>query len=163
MDAFIEPLRPTDRLVLFGGGHVAGATAALARTVGFSVTVVDPRPEWANAGRFPGCEVVNVGYDEAPGAVTLSPRDHVLVVTHGHAHDQAILDGVLRGPQTWTGVIGSRRKADKTRALLVERGHDEEAVAAISTPVGLDIGAETPEEIAVSVVAELIEHRHRAG
>ena len=160
MDAFVEPVRPIDRLVAFGGGHVAGATAALARTVGFAVTVVDPRPQWANAERIPGCEVVNVAYDEAPGAVTLTPRDHVLVMTHGHAHDRAILDGVLRGPQSWTGAIGSRRKVAKTRALLLEAGHEEEAVAAISSPVGLDIGAESPEEIAVSIVAELIRHRH---
>ena len=115
------------------------------------------------AERFPGCEVINSAYEQAGAAVTLTPRDHVLVMTHGHLHDQEVMEQVLAGPQSWNGMIGSRRKSKKTRERLVRAGLPEAAVAAISSPVGLDIGADTPEEIAVSIVAELVQHRSQRG
>lgn len=162
MKAYVEPVRPPERLVLFGGGHVATATAPLARNVGFAVRVVDPRTEWANADRFPGCEVVNDDYPDYLDDAVWAPGDHIFVTTHDHALDRLIVDRVLSGPQSWTGMIGSHRKSAKLREYLATRGHAAEAVARLSAPVGLEIGAETPEEIAVSVVAQLVQHRRLA-
>jgi len=163
MQAYVEPLRPPERLVLFGGGHVAAATAPLARAVGYAVRVVDPREQWASEERFPGCDVVNDDYADYLDEAVWGAGDHIFVTTHDHGLDRLIVDRVLSGPQAWTGMIGSRRKSGKLREYLATRGHAAEAVAALRAPVGLEIGAETPEEIAVSVVAQLVQHRRAGG
>lgn len=162
MQAFIEPVTARERLVIFGAGHVARATAATARSVGFSVTVVDDRAQWNTADRFPDCAL---SADEPEDfldslAPPLRASDSVLVTTHDHARDRAIVDLVIEGPQRWTGMIGSRRKAAKTRDHLRLRGRSDELVDRLVSPVGVAIDARTPEEIAVSIVAALIAVRH---
>lgn len=157
MDVLIEPLEGVPRLHCFGGGHVARPTVALARELGFEVSVYDERDEWLTPERFPGCRLV-------PGnprrqLPTTGPLDYLLIVTHEHALDQDLLEALLPGHYAWLGMIGSRTKVAKFFLRLRAGGVDEALFRRVSAPVGLDIGAETPEEIAVSIAAELVRVR----
>jgi xanthine dehydrogenase accessory factor len=161
---FIEPVLPTDRLILFGAGHVARALAPLAAGVGFEIVVCDEDERFATADRFPGAQLVP-SFDAREVAQALAPLgdgDHVLIVTRDHAVDRALLEQLL--PETgltYLGLIGSRGKIGRFRNRLEAKGLADDALwARLHAPVGLDIGAETPEEIAVAIVAELIQVRH---
>lgn len=155
---FLEPIVGRPRVVLFGGGHVARAVSRAALEVGFRVAVVDDRPKYAAADRFPDAErLVLPGFRDIAAHVPLSPHDYVLVMTRGHQFDEEILDQILRMPPTrYLGVIGSRRKHLTAEERLVARGVPADRFRAIHGPVGLSIGAVTPEEIAVSILAEMI-------
>jgi xanthine dehydrogenase accessory factor len=151
--------------VLFGAGHVAHAVAALAARVGFELVVCDEDERFASAERFPGATLVPT-FDARAAARELhpfGPDDHVLIVTRDHAVDQGLLETLLPWPGlTYLGLIGSRGKIGRFRQRLEAKGlADGARWAALHAPVGLDIGAETPEEIAVAIVAELIQARHR--
>lgn len=172
MDVYIEPLRPRDRLVIYGGGHVGRATAALACTLDFEVTVVDERDDYADPARFPGATAICTDprrhaaalardAPPAPGGGTPSPgpRTWILLVTHEHALDQDLLELLLPRSWAWLGLIGSRTKITRFFIRLRAAGVDEALFQRVSAPVGLDIGAETPEEIAVSIAAELVRTR----
>jgi len=161
---FLEPVVGLPRVVLLGGGHVARAVYRAALEAGFRVTVVDDRPKYAAAERFPDAErIVLPGYRDIASRVRLAPPDYVLVMTRGHQFDEEILDQILRMPPTrYLGVIGSRRKQITAEKHLVARGIPAERFRAIHGPVGLPIGAVTPEEIAVSIVAEMIAARRGA-
>jgi xanthine dehydrogenase accessory factor len=160
----LEPQTYTPRLLLFGAGHVAEPLAQVASLADFDVTVIDPRPELATSERFPTATRILV---EEPldvlDALELEPDyTYVIVVTHDHALDEAVAGEVLRRPHTFLGVIGSRRKREMFRKRLMAGGLGEAELDRMRTPVGLDIAAETPAEIAVSIVGELISVR-RAG
>ncbi|MSQ04154.1 MAG: xanthine dehydrogenase accessory protein XdhC [Myxococcales bacterium] len=159
MDVFIEPLRPVDRLLLFGAGHVARPTALFAREAGWAVTVIDDRDELLTEARFPGCD--RVGREPRAFARTLDgdPRGWVFLVTHDHQLDQDLLEVLLAKQWAWIGLIGSRTKVAKFRLRLRAAGVSEAQIARVSGPVGLDIGAETPEEIAIAVLAEMVRTR----
>lgn len=159
MDVFIEPMRPVDRLLLFGAGHVARPTALFAREAGWVVTVIDEREELLTEARFPDCE--RVERDPRAYARTLAgdPRGWVFLVTHDHQLDQDLLELVLAHEWAWIGLIGSRTKVAKFRLRLRAAGVSEAQLARVSAPVGLDIGAETPEEIAIAVLAEMVRVR----
>ena len=157
----VECLVPAPRLLVFGAGHVGAAIARAAATAGFRVTVVDDRPEFADPARFPGLQVraelpAPVLADFRPG-----PADAVVVATRGHRNDAAILDQVTRLTVGYVGLLGSERKRAVILKALGGAGVPAEALAAVRVPVGLAIGAVTPEEIAVSVTAELIAWRRR--
>lgn len=158
MQVFCEVLEPTRRLVMFGGGHVAQPTAAVASQAGFEVWVVDERPEWASRERFPtAARLVHLAEEDAFAEVAVTPRDFVLVVTRGHEHDQQVLEHYVRATMPcYLGVIGSRSKTARAIARCRARGISDEVLAGVRMPVGLDIGAVTPAEIAVAIVAELI-------
>lgn len=160
MEVFLEPLQPRERLTIYGAGHVSRPTAALARSLGFAVTVVDEREDWATPERFPGCEL---HFDPRAHARAFEggPRDWVLVVTHEHALDQDLVELLLPRELAWIGLIGSRTKLARFFLRLKAAGMDEALFARLSGPVGLDIGAQSPEEIAVSIAAELVRVRHR--
>ena len=159
MEVFIEPIRPVDKLVIFGAGHVARPTALFAREAGWAVTVVDDRDELNTEARFPGCE--RVVRDARAYARTLpaDARTWIFLVTHDHALDQDLLETLVVHDWAWLGLIGSRAKVTKFHLRLRAAGVPAERLARVSAPVGLDIGAETPEEIALSVVAELVRER----
>jgi xanthine dehydrogenase accessory factor len=159
MKVFLEKHGAPVRLTVFGAGHVAKELAALAHTVGFRVTVVDARPEWASAERFPGCEVLLRDPADHARAVTGSPRDYFCVTTHDHPLDQAVVEELLNKPSAYLGVIGSRRKAERFRMRLKAGGAEDAALERLRSPMGLPIGALTPEEIAVSIIAELVQVR----
>lgn len=162
MTVFFEPIRATERLLLFGAGHVARATADLAAKTGFRVTVVDERPEWNSAERFAGAERLVQPHGDVLPNLDLGPRDLVVIATHNHDHDREILGSVLRTAAGYVGMIGSTRKCEKTRKALRLEGLSDEVLARAHAPIGLDIFAETPEEIAVSIVGELVRHRRAA-
>ncbi|MFO0726978.1 MAG: xanthine dehydrogenase accessory protein XdhC [Myxococcota bacterium] len=154
VSVFIEPIVARPTLIIFGAGHVGQALAALAQTAGFSVHVVDERPEQANPERFPAPIVLHD--DLRDPAIPFSAGAFVMVTTHDHGLDQQLVERALRAPHHWLGLIGSRRKAELTRQRLDAKGFAAEEIARLRCPVGLAIGAETPEEIAVSILAELI-------
>ncbi len=159
MKVFLEKHGAPARLTVYGAGHVAKELAALAHKVGFRVTVVDARPEWATAERFPGCEVLREDPADHARGQEGGPHDYFCVTTHDHPLDQAVVEALLNKPAAYLGVIGSRRKAERFRMRLKAGGAQEAALDRIRSPMGVPIGALTPEEIAVSIVAELIQVR----
>ena len=163
MDALIEPLEPQATLVIHGAGHVATAVASLARTLAFRVIVLDERDDWADPARFPAdVDVRCQPHLRSLDALPRGPLAHHMVVTHSHQLDQDLIEQLLEWDLAWLGLIGSRTKLTRFCIRLRAAGVSEEKLARISGPVGLDIGAETPEEIAVSVAGELI-HLRRGG
>lgn len=160
MEVLVEPVEGRPRLILFGAGHVAKPTAALARTLGFRVVVVDDREDLNTDVRFPECERVLAEPKEA--AIATTDRDWLLVVTHDHRLDEEALDAYARRPHAYLGVIGSRRKIYRILQRIAAK-HGLPSLEKVYAPVGLDIGAVSPEEIAVSIGAELVALRHGAS
>lgn len=155
MEVFVEAIEATPRLLLFGAGHVAQPTAALARSVGFEVHVVDEREELMTPQRFPSCELTSIDPSGALKRMTLSARDYVLIVTHDHALDGELLALALQSSAAYIGLVGSKRKVFRlVQRVSARRGPQD--LSRVYAPVGLDIGAKSPAEIAVSIVAELI-------
>jgi xanthine dehydrogenase accessory factor len=147
-------------LLIIGGGHIGKALAAIGHLCGFVVEVVDDRPEYANAGRFPEADRITCGrFDEVLRDYSIDPSTYIVCVTRGHRHDEVSLRQVVGSSAAYIGMIGSRRRVGAVLQHLVEDGAPPEAVARVHTPIGLDIGAETPEEIAVSIMAEIIRER----
>ncbi|MHC4600220.1 MAG: XdhC family protein, partial [Planctomycetota bacterium] len=147
---FIEVRGDGPRLVVIGGGHVGSAIARSAVPLGFALTVVDAREDFASPGRFPpGTEVVHADPARPETAATIPEGGYVVILTHSHTLDQEALRHMIVRKPRYIGMIGSRRKAAAVLARLREEGVDPEALGTVCTPVGLDIGAETPEEIAL--------------
>ena len=163
MAVFIEVLEPAPRLYLFGAGYIARPLAALAAGCGFDVTVVDERPDWAVPDRFPECRVRAQAPEDFLRATTTSPEDYAVVVTHDHALDQRIVQELLKRPLRFVGMIGSIPKQRKFALRLRARGFSDEQIARLRTPLGVPIGADTPEEIAVSAMGEIIAVRRGAS
>lgn len=158
---YLEPVRPRERLVVFGGGHVGRAIARLAPSAGFRVEVVDDRPEQLAAGGVPA-EIERVATDARflEGYVPLGPEDFAVIVTRDAATDAEIA-GRHAGRSAYVGVMGSQAKRAFLKRTLLASGLTKEAFESIRCPMGVDVGSDTPEEIAVSVVAELIAVRAR--
>ena len=156
MDVYIEPIEPSPELYVIGAGHVGFHLARIAHEVGFRVHVVDDREKFANADRFPGADVI---VDDIPAwlkAATLPPDAFVAVVTRGHRHDFDAVRELVGRRLRYLGLIGSRAKVLRIFEALEGEGVDQAALSGIHAPIGLDIGAVTPAEIAVSIVAELV-------
>lgn len=159
VDVMIEPLEDP-RVVIVGGGHVGQAVSRLAKQVGFEVTVVDDRPDFANPEQFPEAdEIIISELDALADHVKVGRRDAILVMTRGHAEDYGVLKWALDAGAGAIGVLGSRAKRKRFHEDLVAEGYDAERINAVRMPVGLDVGAETVPEIAVSIVAQLIADR----
>ncbi|MCA9537377.1 MAG: xanthine dehydrogenase accessory protein XdhC [Myxococcales bacterium] len=157
MSVFLEKVEPAPRLRIYGAGHVGAATARVAQLAGFAVRVIDARAEWADPTRFPAeVQVEDAEPEDHLRGHPTAADEFVVVVTHDHALDEAMVRHLLGGDLTWLGLIGSRGKWGRFRKRLSARGLDDAALDRVRCPVGLDIGALTPEEIAVSIVAELI-------
>ena len=151
------------RLVVFGGGHVGGAIARVATTAGWRVTVVDDRAEFTDRARHPSAAAtVTCDWHDVGSTLDLDGATYAVVATRGHQHDALIVDQVARRDLRYLGMLGSRRKVALTWELLQSWGVPRERLERIHAPIGIPIGADTPEEIAVSVVAEMIGVR-RAG
>lgn len=154
---YAEPTLPPPVFVVCGGGHVAQPLAAIGKMVGFEVVVIDDRPAWANRQRFPTVdEVICDDFLVALDRLELGPRHHVVLVTRGHKHDMDCLRHVIEKPLPYLGMIGSRRRVRGVFDRLIEEGTDPALLAKVHAPIGLDIGAETPAEIAISVLGELV-------
>jgi xanthine dehydrogenase accessory factor len=158
-EVLIEPLLPVDRLVVFGAGHVAKPTVAMARIVGFDCVVVDEREELNTSERFPESTLHTGDPRRFAWNMAVDSRTWILIVTHDHQLDQDLLELLLEKPWAWLGLIGSKAKITKFYLRLRAAGHNPERFKRVSAPVGLDIGAVTPEEIAVSILAELVHHK----
>lgn len=156
MTVFLECLTAAPRLFLFGAGYIAKPLAAIAAGCGFEVEVVDARPEWASEARFPTSKVMLRAPEAYARELDPTADDYAVIVTHDHALDQQIVQALLARPMRFIGMIGSVPKYRKFVMRLRARGFPEERIARLRTPLGMDIGAETPEEIAVSVMAELV-------
>jgi xanthine dehydrogenase accessory factor len=161
--AVVEPLEPEAMLLLFGAGHISTFVAPLARMVGFRVCVIDDRAEFASPVRFPTADRLLVcAVPEAFERIAVSSATYIAIVTRGHIHDRDALRAALATRPAYLGMIGSRRKRDVIYASLIAEGLAAEALRRVHCPIGLSIGAETPQEIAVSIVAELIQIRAQA-
>ncbi len=162
----MEVHAPPETLYLFGAGHVALATAQVAHVAGFRVVVLDDRPEFANAARYPMAARVLTPPDfdsvfawEPFAQERMGPQSYLAILTRGHRHDATVLAQALGTAAGWIGMIGSRGKRDATYGRLREHGFGDADFARVQSPIGLPIGGDTPGEIAVSIVAQCIQHR----
>lgn len=144
------------QLVICGAGHIAVPLARYARDAGFFVTVIDDREDYANQERFPDCEVVADDFIPALRRISYGPATYVVVITRGHEHDAQCLGEVLKHETGYVGLIGSRRRVRFVLQILEEQGIDSNKLSQVFTPIGIPIGGESPEEIALSIGAELV-------
>lgn len=157
---FVDPVVGSQRLIIVGAGHIAQPLAGLGRMLGFHVTIIDDRASFANRDRFPTAdEVVVKPFAAAINSLKLDRNCYVISVTRGHAFDEETLRAALKQPGCFIGMIGSRRRVRATLERLEADGFARELLDEVHAPLGLDIGAETPEEIAVSIIAEIIRER----
>lgn len=153
----VERITTPPRLILCGAGHVSTATARIARMVGFHVAVIDDRADFANRERFPEADcILNQPFSQALDSIDASNAYYV-IVTRGHKDDRVCLEKILNKPYTYCGMIGSRTKIQGVYQNLLQNGYTEEQLQSVHAPIGLPIGANTPEEIAVCIVAEMIQ------
>ncbi len=163
LEVFVEPIVPPPVVYLFGAGHVSLSLSKVASMAGFAMVVVDDRDAYANRERFADAREV-IAADFAVATAQLSPKDssYIVIVTRGHRDDMRVLQWAITTPAQYVGMIGSRRKVIAICDELVRQGALPDDFARVHAPIGLDIGAVTPEEIAVAVTAELIAVRRRA-
>jgi xanthine dehydrogenase accessory factor len=160
LEIFIEPVLPAAVLYLFGAGHVAASLCKVASGAGFDITVVDDRDAYANRERFPQAnEVIAEDFDQALARLSPTESAYIVIVTRGHRDDMRILRWAVQTPARYIGMIGSKRKTIAIYRELTQEGIAADLFKRVHSPVGLDIGAVTPEEIAVSITAELIAAR----
>jgi xanthine dehydrogenase accessory factor len=161
MEFFIEPITIQNRLYIFGAGHVGLALAKLAYQVGFEYTVIDDREEFANRERFPeAVEIVVDNMGEYADGLECHPTDFIAIMTRGHANDYEVIKGIIQKPYQYLGMIGSISKRNEIYSRLSEAGVSDDLLKQVYSPIGLKIHGDTPEEIAVSIVAELIKVRN---
>jgi xanthine dehydrogenase accessory factor len=164
MDIFIEVHKAPRTLVVFGAGHVGQALARAAFEIGMPVTVVDGRKEFADPARFPsGTRVLHADPAGDEAAALVNEKTYAVTVTHSHELDMEVLRSLVRRPAPYVGMIGSKRKVRTIMDRLKDDGFTREELARVFAPIGLDIGAETPAEIAVSILAEVINHYRKGG
>jgi len=159
---FVQVHNPPLRLIVVGAVHIAQLLAPLAQQVGYAVTVVDPRTAFATEARFPGVPLVHAWPDEALTTLGLDARTAVVTLTHDPKIDDPALQVTLRSPVFYVGALGSRRTHARRLDRLRDQGFSEVELTRIRAPVGIDIGAETPAEIALSVIAEVVAARRGA-
>ena len=161
---FYDPVFPEEKLLILGGGHVARALAGMAPALGFSVTVVDDRPEFIAQDRFPeGVRALQAGFEPAVAEFPFDAATYAVIMTRGHLCDLECVRAVLQRPYRYAGFMGSSRKVRLILEQVLADGADPGKVAGLCAPIGLDIDAETPEELAIAVLGELIAVRRNAG
>jgi len=153
-----EVSRPPLELIICGGGHVGQAVAKAGRLLDFRVTVIDDRADFASRERFPDPQIRLIADDfiEALRSLKITPATHLVIVTRGHKHDEMCLREVIDRPARYIGMIGSRRRATTIREHLRREGVPAESLRRVQAPIGLDIGAQSPEEIALAILAEIV-------
>lgn len=160
----IEPYFPESRLIVLGGGHIAKPLVEFGSKVGFLVTVVDDRPMFANQDRFPDAEkVICENFNNCFTGLNLNESSFVVIVTRGHRHDFDCLKQALNYKTAYIGMIGSKRRVKMVKEQLLDEGYPAELINKVNAPIGLDIGAVTPEEIAISIIAQVISYRRLAS
>jgi len=158
MEVFIEPVLQTPTLFIFGGGHIAHALSQMAAIVGFKIIVIDDRPGFAVGERFPDAEkTLTVPFKDSFNELKIEKGSYIVIVTYGHKNDQIVLEGALKTPARYIGMIGSKTKNKAVYDNLKSLGVKDEELSSIFAPIGLPIHAHTPEEIAVSILAQMIQ------
>ena len=163
LNVFVEPILPQPRAFIFGAGHISKSLSKVATLAGFATVVVDDREAFANRDRFPEADEVHAGeYEEIFPQLAVNSTSYLIIVTRGHRDDMRVLKWALTTQSRYISMIGSKRKVLGVMKELEKEGIPREAFDRIFAPMGLDIGAISPEEIAVSVVAEMIALRRNA-
>jgi xanthine dehydrogenase accessory factor len=162
LEVFVEPILPQPVAYIFGGGHISTALAKLASAAGFGVVVTDDREQFANKERFPMAQELFTSYEDAFKHVQPNASSYLVIVTRGHRDDMRVLAWAVRTPARYVGMIGSRRKVLSVYQALEKEGYAPEEFSDVFAPMGLEIGALSPEEIAISITAELVAVRRKA-
>ena len=162
LDVYIEPIIPPPVLYLFGAGHVAFNLYRMARMAGFEVAVIDDREAYANTERFPDARENHTDFEKAMAAIVPNAASYIVIVTRGHRDDMHILRWAAETQARYIGMIGSERKVIAIYQELEKQGISKEKLSRVFAPIGIDIGAVTPEEIAVAVTAEMIAYRRNS-
>ena len=156
-DVFIDVIGPSKELLIVGAGHVGQAVAQLGEFLGMDCIVFDTRPEYANQERFPLARQIIVGpVGQELGQYPITRQSYVVIVTRGHVQDAEALSAVIHSPAAYIGMIGSQRKTGRVFEAMQAQGVEQALLDRVHAPIGLEIGAETPEEIAVSIVGQII-------
>ena len=159
-EVFIEPVLSSSTLLIFGAGHISLALAKIGKLIGFKVAVIDDRSEFANQARFPEADLIlTEDFNAAFSKLTINKSSYIVIVTRGHQHDEQVLELALGTEPNYIGMIGSHTKNKAVFSHLLARGIPQERLDQVHAPVGLEIQARTPEEIAVSIMAEVIKVR----
>ena len=157
MDVFLEPILSPETLYLFGAGHISQSTAAMGKMLGFQVVVIDPRPEYNNSDRFPDADSLIVeGYDSAFSKLNVDKDSYIVIYTTGHVLDEQCLRFAVGTKAKYIGMIGSKKKVMEVKERLLQKGVSQQQLDRVYAPIGIEIGAETPQEIAISILAEII-------
>lgn len=162
LEVFVEPILPQPTLYIFGAGHVSTAVSRVAHQAGFAIGVIDDRESFANAERFPMASEIHTSFEESFEKIHPNSSSYLLIVTRGHKDDMRVLAWAVTTEARYIGMIGSKRKVLSVYKALEKEGFDSAKFENVHAPVGLEIGALSPEEIAVSIVAELIAVRRNA-
>lgn len=156
-EIIIEHMTPKSNIVICGGGHIALELSKVAKMLDFTVTVIDDRKEFANKERFPFVDkIICNNFEDSLGEVSFNSNSYFVIVTRGHRDDQVCLETILKNKFKYLGMIGSKAKVANSIRQLLEKGYTTEEINKINAPVGLNIGAKTPAEIAISIAAEII-------
>lgn len=162
VEVFVEPILPQPVVYLFGGGHVSTAVAKAAQAVGFGVAVIDDREAFANPDRFPMAQEIFTSFDDAFQKLKPNGSSYLVIVTRGHKEDMRVLAWAVRTNARYVGMIGSRRKVLSVYKALEKEGYRVDEFERVFAPMGLEMGALSPEEIAMSIVSELVAVRRNA-
>ncbi len=156
VQVFFDIISPELKLIVCGAGHIAIPLSRFARDIGFRVTVLDDRDDFAHPTRFPGCDVIAADFAVTLRDLNLNHSSFVVVITRGHEHDAECLMEILKKETAYIGLIGSRRRVRFVLEMLEKQGIAKERLQRVFTPIGIPIGAESPAEIALSIIAELV-------
>ena len=162
VDVFLEPIKPFPTLIVFGGGHISFFIAKLGKMLDFRVIILDDRPEFANPERFPEAdETICEDLATVMNKLEINSSSYIVIITRGHQNDEQVLQWAAKTNAGYLGMIGSKRKIKTSYAYLKTKGITQEQLDRVHSPIGLAIGAETPEEIAVAIMAEIIQIRRQ--
>jgi len=160
VEVFIEPIIPAPTLFILGGGHISLVLSRMAKMLGFRIVITDNRPEYAAPERFPEAETtLSVEYDKVFTKLKVGKNGYIVIVTHGHSGDSAALEGALTTNAKYIGMIGSKIKNEAVYKNLLAKGIKQEQLGRVFAPICLSIHSQTPEEIAISILAEIIKVR----
>jgi xanthine dehydrogenase accessory factor len=160
VEVFHEVLEPKPQLLIVGAGHIAVPLARFGHQLGFDVVVVDDREKFASVERFPDADrVIAADFGPTLQSMALTPATYIVIITRAHTYDEESLRIVLGRPHAYLGMIGSRRRVQTVLRILAAEGYDQEELRQIRAPIGLDLGSETPEEIALAIISEVVAAR----
>lgn len=164
---YMEPVNFASRLLIFGGGHVGFELYKIGKMLDYNIIIADDRPEFSSRERFPEASgLINMNYEDSVKEVTYDSDTYIVIITKGHVHDYVVLKGLLESPSepAYIGMIGSRNKVKNLFERLISEGISKEKAEKVYSPIGLDTGGESPQEIAVSIMAEILKVKYgRSG